>query len=81
MGSDAPYYRLAMRAFADFSGTIAIPAVAAAFFGKWLDARFQTAPRYLILCFTVAFALTAMIVIRKAKRYSAEYSKLIDAQK
>ena len=73
MQSDAKYYRLAMRIFADFSGTIAIPAVAAALSGKWLDERYGTEPRYLILLLVVAFTLTGALVYKKAKTYRVIY--------
>jgi F0F1-type ATP synthase assembly protein I len=74
--SDAPYYRLAGRIFADFSGTIAVPAVLAALLGKWLDERYATQPRYLILLLCLALALTAYTIARKAKRYKAQYENL-----
>lgn len=74
--SDAKYYRLAGRIFADFSGTIAVPAVLAALFGKWLDGRYSTEPRYLIILLVLAFALTFYAVAKKAKRYKEEYEKL-----
>ena len=76
MGKDAQYQRLAMRIFADFSGSIAIPAVAAAFLGKWLDARYGTSPKLIILCLLAAFALTAIIIVRKARHYSKAYNSL-----
>ena len=77
MASDARYYRLAMKIFADFSGTIAIPAVLAALSGKWLDERYGTEPWYLIILLALALTLTAMIVVRKAKKYRVEYEKLM----
>ncbi len=76
MASDAAYQRLAMRVFADFSGTIAVPAVLAALLGKWLDARYGTEPKLLILCFLLAFVLTAYMVVRKAKKYGKAYQDL-----
>ena len=65
-----------MKIFADFSGSIAIPAVGAAFLGKWLDARYGTSPYLIILCLLAAFALTAVIVVRKARHYSKLYSSI-----
>ena len=66
-----------MKIFADFSGTIAIPAVLSALAGKWLDERYATEPRYLILLLALALALTAIIVVRKAKKYRVAYEKLM----
>lgn len=77
MNNDAAYYRLAYRIFADFSGTIAVPAVLAALAGKWLDAKEQTGPRYLILFLLLAFSLTIWMVMKKAKQYQQEYETLI----
>ncbi|MBI4438023.1 AtpZ/AtpI family protein [Candidatus Uhrbacteria bacterium] len=77
MSSDARYYRLAMKIFADFSGTIAIPAVLFALLGDWLDDRYATEPRYLILLLTLALVLTAVIIVRKAKKYRKAYEELM----
>ena len=79
--SDAKYYRLAGRIFADFSGTIAVPAVLAALLGKWLDGRYGTEPRYLILLLVVAFALTIYAVVKKAKVYKNAYERLMNEPK
>lgn len=81
MDNDAAYYRLAARVFADFSGTIAVPAVLAAFLGKWLDNRYATAPRYLLICLTTALVFTAIVIVRKASRYGREYAELTKKEK
>lgn len=81
MSKEAAYYRLSMRIFADFSGTIAIPAVGAAFLGKWVDTRFGTEPRYMIILLALAFLLTGFIVVRKAKKYRKAYERLIKNEK
>ncbi|NQV89958.1 AtpZ/AtpI family protein [Candidatus Uhrbacteria bacterium] len=78
MSSDAPYYRLAGRIFADFSGTIAIPAVAGALFGKWLDTRYGTEPRYLLIFLTLALVITAFAIVKKAKKYTVQYESLMN---
>jgi F0F1-type ATP synthase assembly protein I len=65
-----------MRIFADFSGTIAIPAVGAALLGKWLDDKYGTEPLYLILLLIVAFTLTAVLVYKKAQTYRKIYDRL-----
>lgn len=79
--SDAKYYRLAGRIFADFSGTIAVPAVLAALLGKWLDSRYGTEPRYLVILLVLAFALTTYAMIKKAKMYKKAYESLMNEQK
>lgn len=78
MTTDAAYYRLAMRIFADFGATIAVPAVLAALLGKWLDGQFDTYPRYLIICLTATFILTAVIIVKKTRFYGKAYKRLID---
>ncbi|MBU0646126.1 AtpZ/AtpI family protein [Patescibacteria group bacterium] len=80
MTSDAAYYRLAMRIFADFSATIAVPAVLGALAGKWLDTQYGTEPRYLIICLAAVFALTALVIAKKAKIYSRQYKRLIEKE-
>jgi F0F1-type ATP synthase assembly protein I len=77
MPNDAAYHRLAIRIFVDFGVSIAVPAVLAAFLGQWLDQRYGTSPRYLILCVAVALILTAVSVAKKAKMYGREYEKLM----
>lgn len=81
MSADVKYYRLAGKIFADFSGTIAIPAVLSALLGKWLDSRYGTEPRYLIIFLTLAFALTAYAVTKKAKMYKKTYESLMNEEK
>lgn len=81
MSQDAQYYRLAGRIFADFSGTIAVPAVLAALLGKWLDGRYGTEPRYLILLLILALTLTTYAVVKKAKVYRKAYESLMQQEK
>ena len=76
MTTQAAYYRLAGKIFADFSGTIAVPAVLGALLGKWLDERYGTEPRYLILLLAIALILTSVSVMRKATFYKNEYERL-----
>ena len=77
MTHDRDYQRLAVRIFADFSGSIAVPAVLAALAGSWLDDRHGTEPWWLMGCLVLAFVLTACVLWRKAKRYRADYERLI----
>ena len=65
-----------MKIFADFSGTIAVPAVLAALLGKWLDTRYGTTPKLLLLLLAIALVLTAIMVVKKAKFYAAAYEQL-----
>ena len=76
MNTDQAYYRLALRIFADFSGSIAVPAVFGALFGKWLDAKLDRAPIFLILFLGLALFLSAWLIVKKAKSYQREYDIL-----
>ena len=67
------YYKLGIRIAADFGVTLAVPPVIAAFLGKWLDERWGTAPWIFAICLLIAFILTAVIVVRKAKVYGRLY--------
>jgi len=76
MSTDAAYYRLAMRIFADFGITIAVPSVGAALLGSWLDRRFATEPRYVVILLILAFLITAISVYRKAIYYGRVFNSL-----
>lgn len=76
MSTDAKYQRLAFRIFADFSGTIAVPAVLAALLGKWLDQKYDSAPWFMIGLLIIAFGLTAIFIVKKAKFYRKAYERL-----
>ncbi|MEK7614845.1 MAG: AtpZ/AtpI family protein [Patescibacteria group bacterium] len=76
MDKDSAYYRLAFKIFFDFTGITAVPAVLAALGGKWLDTRFHTAPRYVILLLLLAFLSTGILFVKKAKEYKVELDDL-----
>jgi hypothetical protein len=76
--SDRGYYLLGLRIVGDFGATIAIPVVAFTLFGKWLDGKWGTGHFYLIVGFVASAALTALLIVRKAKAYGKEYQKLVN---
>jgi F0F1-type ATP synthase assembly protein I len=76
MNTDAAYYRLALRIFADFSGSIAIPAVLGVLAGKWLDNKQGSEPFFLIIFLLLAFFLSAWGLVKKAKMYQRAYDAL-----
>lgn len=76
MNIDAAYYRLAYKIFADFSGSIAVPAVLAALLGKWLDEKYHTAPKLLIILLFVALFSSGWMIVKNAKKYQKEYEAL-----
>ena len=77
MENDKAYYRLAFKIFSDFSAAIAIPALSAVFAGKWLDTKFQTAPRYLAILLLMAFIFTSLMIVKKAHTYKQQYLAII----
>lgn len=72
---DRYYYSLGLRIAGDFGATIAIPAVLAAFLGKYLDERWGTKPWMMLILLAIAFAITAVIIRRKAAHYAQLYDK------
>ena len=76
MQNDSAYYRLAFKIFADLTGAIAAPAVLGALLGKWLDARYNTSPRYILLLLFLAFLCTAMMIVRKSTNYKEQYESI-----
>lgn len=74
--NDRSYYLFALKIVGDFGATIAIPVVALTLLGKYLDQRWQTGPRLLILGFILSLLISGRIIYRKAKRYGQEYQQL-----
>lgn len=73
MSDDSAYYRFALKIVTDLTGAIAVPAVLAAFGGKWLDEHYHTGHRYLFLLLALAFGLTAYSLVKKSTHYRIQY--------
>lgn len=71
----AASYGLAIRIVVDFTAIIALPALAGAYAGKWLDQRWGTTPLMFVLLLIVAFSFTAVMIFRKAKYYAQIYER------
>ncbi|HBK34489.1 MAG: hypothetical protein UU08_C0008G0021 [Candidatus Uhrbacteria bacterium GW2011_GWE2_40_58] len=80
MSQDQRYYRLAMKIFADFGISIAVPAVLAALLGSRMDTHFGTGSLFLVIFLVCALVFTAIIVYRKARVYEKMYSALIQKE-
>lgn len=74
------YYAFALRAMSDILLTLLVPALFAAFLGKWLDARLATARLFFFGLLAVALALSAVVLVRKVTRYAASFQKLISSE-
>ena len=71
---DKQYLILSIRIMGDFGATIAIPVVALAMFGKWVDSKFGTSPIFIAVGFALAFIFSSIVIYKKTKKYSTEYS-------
>ncbi len=69
--------RFALRAMADMTGTILVPAFVAALVGKFLDARYGTGRLLFAALLALTFVATAFILVKKVRQYAKEYQKLI----
>lgn len=74
--SDREYYLFALRIIGDFGASIAAPVVLFVLIGQWLDAKYATAPQFMITGFVVAALASARIIYKKAKKYGQEYQAL-----
>ncbi|MBI1908006.1 hypothetical protein HYS28_01135 [Candidatus Uhrbacteria bacterium] len=74
------YYVFALRAMADLTATIFVPAVVAALLGRFLDGRYGTGRAWFIGLLACTFVLTVFILIRKVRSYGRAYQKLFDKQ-
>ena len=70
------WWKPAMEMFARVIGWIAVPIISALYLGKWLDEKYQSEPKYLLICVGVAFLLTNIgllkNVIKTSKKIESE---------
>ncbi len=74
--TDRAYIMLALRIAGSFGIAIAAPVVVLALAGKWLDARYSTAPRFLIAGFVLAAAFSAALVWQRAQEFGREFEDI-----
>lgn len=72
------YIVFALRAAADMTGTILVPAVVAAIAGNFLDTRLGTGRAFFIALLVSAALVTIYTVVKKARHYGDLYKKLVD---
>ena len=75
------WWQMAMEFFAQIMGWIALPIIAGALLGKWLDHRFGAAPTYFYVCVAAAFVITNVGLILNVIRYAKRMQANIDAEK
>jgi F0F1-type ATP synthase assembly protein I len=63
------YWREGLMAFARMSGWVVGPVLAGIFLGKWIDARFHSAPYALFSSIALAFLASCLGIMKEAFRY------------
>jgi hypothetical protein len=71
--NQAAWWQPAIIMFAKLSGWIAAPIIIALYLGKWLDKKYDSAPRLLIICIGLAFFISMIGLTKEAVR---EYKKI-----
>ncbi len=79
--TDRQYYLFALRIIGDFGASIAVPIVIFVLAGQYLDEKYQKSPFFTISAFMISALISAKIIHKKAKRYGAEYQKMVDNEK
>ena len=69
------WWRPAMEMFARVIGWIAIPIVFSLYLGRWLDTRYDSEPKYLLICVGVAFVLTNIGLVKNVIKTSKSIEK------
>lgn len=73
---DKNWWQQGLVVFVQISGWIIGPIILALFLGKWLDNKYQTDPRYLLICVAVAFVISNVGLVREVIRYSRKMKKM-----
>lgn len=74
---DRKLYMFALRIVGDFGITIAVPVVILSWLGTYFDEQYGTKPWLLVVGFVISALFSGGIVYSKAKKYNAEYQKLL----
>lgn len=72
------FWQPALILFAKFSGWIAVPVLLGAFFGKWLDEKYNSEPWFFLGLVGLAFFISMIGLARNAME---EYRKIEKASK
>lgn len=67
---------LGFRIFLEFGAIIAAPVVLLAWLGKYLDGRYGTQPKLLIAGFVLAFVISGISIVKKARKFGQEYEAI-----
>lgn len=67
--SDNAWWQPALAVFAEVTGWIVVPIVAALFLGKWLDEKYDSAPWFYLGLTALAFVFTMAGLVRIGTKY------------
>lgn len=73
---DKSWWQEGMVVFAQASGWIAGPIIAALFLGKWLDSKYNSGSRYFYICIAVAFVISNVGMILEVIKYKKKLNKI-----
>ena len=71
------YYFFALKAMADITGTILVPALLVVFLRRLYD-QWAYAEIFFYVSLVLAFLLSMWTIVKKVQRYGQEYRKLTD---
>ncbi len=69
------WWRESVLTFANVSGWIAFPVIAAVFIGQWLDNKYQTKPWLFLLSVGIAFAISLFGIVQQSLKYIKKIEK------
>lgn len=75
-----PWWREGILFFYQISGWILGPLILALIIGKWLDKRFQSEPKYLLISIGIAFLFTNIGLVIETLRYHQRIKEQTDEQ-
>ncbi|HCC22550.1 hypothetical protein A2480_04005 [Candidatus Uhrbacteria bacterium RIFOXYC2_FULL_47_19] len=78
---DRKYIQLGLRIVGEFGAIIAVPIVLLTLLGRYVDARYETSPIFLIAGFVLAAVLSSVSIYRRAKQFGHEYQTIEHVQK
>jgi len=79
--SDKAWWQPAMTVFAEVTGWIVVPIVAALFLGRYLDEKHNSAPWYYLTLTGLAFVISCIGIVIVAGKYIRQIAKENKQQK
>ena len=76
--TDRQYYLFAVRIFADFGATIALPVILFVLIGQYFDNKYDAYPLYTIIGLIISALVTIKLIYKKSKSYGNEYQIMVN---